>query len=294
MRLHPHNVSTDTWAAVRALVLAVVVAYEPSNDKLATRLTASAARFVLWAVTTLKAPLNARDLFNRNTIRKFVQKHYAEGHSQTTIESQLNNLALAASGKHYGRPRRAGNPGVGQYTARELANIGAWSRSRPEGRRHDTMGLVSLVAGAGLRTSEAVMVRPRDITTQNDITMVDIAHGSRPRRLAIKTGWAAFAVEVLRDRKDHDYLILPMARSVRSREGLARTLCTGTGESPSLAKLRDTWVISMLDQLPLNVLVQAAGYTSMFSLTTRYQQFVDVAEDHLSATYLNVMAEVQR
>lgn len=294
MRARPRNVSTQVWADICTLVVTVIVAYRPNNDRLTRRLTASAARFVLWAVTELRAPVVAKDLFQRNVINKYVRKRYAAGHSQTTVAAQLNHLALAAAGMHVGQPPRLGNPGVGRYTDQEQANIRAWSRSRPERVRHDTMALIGLVGGAGLRTSEAANLRPRDISSQRGHIVIDVIDGTRPRTVPLNRQWAPLLTPILQDRNFDGFTLLPSIQAPGARPSKVSGLCNIDADSPALAKLRDTWVIDHLARIPLGVLTHVAGFTSLSSLSTRYAQFTSAVDDAACAPFYDVMAGEQR
>jgi integrase len=297
MRQRPHGINAATWGAIRALLLEVVVNYQPNNDHLARRLTSVATHFAVWAVRTLKAPIVASDIFTYNSIRKYVLEHSSAPGTRLTRTSQLNQLALAASGKHIGQYPQRGMPNPAAYTSRELANIRSWARSRPEHRRDNTMLLLALIGGAGLRTSEAVAVRVRDLHIDADTVTVTVTvtGGSRPRTLPLIHEWAALAAAAdHKARPDDQYLVLPQVNGPANRRDRAGFLCAGSGDNPNLAKLRDTWVITMLDRLPTSVLVHAAGYTSTSSLHTRYGQFAIHADDIDAAAFHHVMVEAQR
>lgn len=296
MRQHPHNMTAATWAAICVLVTEVVVAYRPAHDKLTRRLTGIAARFTIWAVTVNKAPLVASDIFTANAVRKYAAQHYSDGGSRTTMTAFLNRLALAASGKHLSRYPRRTTPDTSLYTPRQLANIRSWARSRPNNQRADAMLLIALIGGAGLRLTEAVTVRHGDLHVEPDAVAVTVTSGIRPRRVPLITDWAALAIDAHKPQPDEVFLFLPQVKHHSDRRDGARRLGVGSAaaDNPNYSKLRDTWVVTMLDRLPISAAIHAAGYPSGSSLHSRYGRFTGAKTIDLITEHRTEMVETQR
>jgi hypothetical protein len=79
------------------------------------------------------------------------------------------------------------------------------------------------------------------------------------------------------------------------RNGARRLgVSSSTSNNPSFSKLRDTWVVTMLDRLPFSAAIHAAGYISGSSLHSRYGQFTGTKTVNLVAEHRPQMVEVQR
>lgn len=175
--------------------------------------------------------------------------------------------------------------------AATVARIAAGFKKRV---RYDTMALIGLVGGAGLRTSEAANVRPRDISTERGYLIVDVVDGTRPRAVPVDAQWAPLLNPALEERDFNEVLLLPSIRAASARAAKVRALCNVDADSPAVAKLRDTWVINQLSRVPLGVLTHVAGFTSLTSLSTRYAAFTTPANDDAATQFYDAMVGAQR
>ncbi len=158
------------------------------------------------------------------------------------------------------------------------------------------MLLLALIGGAGLRLAEAVTVRHGDLRLEPDAATVTVTSGVRPRQLPLISDWAALAITAYEQRPADTFLLLPRVKGHGDRRNGARRLgvSASTSDNPSFSKLRDTWVVTMLDRLPLSAAIHAAGYISGSSLHSRYAQFTGAKTVDLIAEHRPQMTGVQR
>lgn len=158
------------------------------------------------------------------------------------------------------------------------------------------MLLLALIGGAGLRLTEAVTVRKRDLHVEPGAVTVTVTNGVRPRQVPLIADWAGLAIDAYQPQPVDAFLFLPRVKHHSDRREGARRLGIGStaSDSPNYSKLRDTWVITMLDRLPLTAAIHAAGYASGSSLHSRYGQFTGARTIDLVTEHRARMVEVQR
>jgi len=191
-----------------------------------------------------------------------------------TYHSVLRSLGESTAPK--GTPRFAGSLAPSPYDARERAQLYsiASSQRRPW-RRYSATMLVALGLGAGLRASELVAARGRDVTVEEAGVALRV-RGARQRVVTLR-GYEATLLAELVGRKNA-YLFHPEEAS-RSYPNFVNDFCRQLVASPDATKFsapraRSSYICDQLASgSALSTLLGAAGIVQVESLA-RYARHV--------------------
>ena len=208
-----------------------------------------------------------------------------------TYHSVLRHFGEVAEPQ--GAPRFAGSRAPAPYDARERAQLYsvASSQGRPW-RRYSAMMLLTLGIGAGLRTSELVAARGRDVTI--DPTGVTLHVRGARRRVVTLRGDEAAALGDLVGRKS-DYLFHPEP-ATRSYPNFVNDFCRQLVAGPDVTRLstsraRSSYICDHLTSgTRLSALLEATGLVEVESLA-RYARHVPSAPHSKAALRRQLASE---
>ncbi|KQQ28662.1 hypothetical protein ASF54_08435 [Frondihabitans sp. Leaf304] len=287
MKMHRSRTArAETWTAIRNLLTPLLVSFPAASDQYRRSLTHRVAAFVLWAVIEMHIPLLMSDLFTDAHVRRFVTTNYTNPNTRAGYETVLQRFALHTTGEVLESRRANTSPAVTVYSRRELADIRSWAASRPEQNRLDAMTAVALAGGAGLRSVEISRVRTSDISISTDTVFVDVT-GKMPRRIAMREEWTPGFLRAFQRRTNEPYVVKPHIVTAQSRRQLTAEVLRN--KNVDRAKLRDTWVVDMLDRLPIRVICHIAGYSSLTALLARYEAFSKLDDLRIVEAFQDIM-----
>jgi len=282
-----------TWDQIRLLVMPLLVSYPAPSEGYRRHLAHRVGAFVLWAVIELHTPLLITDLFTDTLVRRFVTTNYTNANTRSGYETALQRFVLHVTGRLLASRRTNVRSTVTVYSTRELANIRSWASSRPPSNRVDAMAAIALAGGAGLRSVEISRVRTSDITVETGAVFVDVT-GKAARRVVMRDEWTLGFLRAFEERADEPYMVKPHIKTPKSRRQLTAAVFTRGTRLVDQVKLRDTWVVDMLDRLPLRVVCHVAGYASLTALFARYEAFSTMGDPTVLEAFHDVMKAAKR
>ena len=254
------------WLPIRNFALEVVSSLQARSPQLAVRQLGVVARYAHWASAVAGMPLNPRDLFHPGNVARFALGQYASQQHRATAESILRHAAEV-----YGDPveprrlQQSSSPSI-PYSSKEIAPLFSWATgqgSKTAGR--DAHAILAFCGGAGLRGSELLALRAGDVTQHGDMYLIDV-RGKFERRVPVRWGWGGAAPMALEGLAD-DEMVAFNHIAPHQRSNAIKNFGNGRhAGAPRAQKLRVTWVVEMLERLPLATLVYAAGYSTPASL----------------------------
>jgi integrase len=258
----PVSIPIAKREAVAEFVRNAVSAVAPLNHFTVEQATAPLVHLVNWAHVTSGLPLRYASLLSPASIEFFLDKAIADGAlAPGTVRNYRAHLArvasalgiaVAASPAPIRRDERA-RP----YSAEELARWRLWARTRPSSMSHARAdSLLALAAGAGLRTTELVNVRARDIVLDDSDAWVCVG-GDRARVVPVLPLW--------RNRIARRTLALQPDELLFPQPGEASTVRleqwrNGQATAPQSQRLRASWLVEhLMDDTAAHHLLEWAG-----------------------------------
>lgn len=293
LKYRPSNVDSDTWQRVGPSVLALVAAVLPASEDAAARYLNVSAKLAVWCDQQGGEPDPAQWL-ERTSIDRFCVEGCRDLSPRTAINyrSILHQLreSVEWDGRSEPRPVRIvgarSNPKA-PYTHTEMAAIRSWLCGLPTPQqRHDAASLVSLGAGCGLAADEILQVYPRNVRLLDSGMVVVDVPGSRSRLVVCRRSWEGSLADTQGAVSESRYIFRP-GRESASKNGISHWL-DKLPHHPSVgrvstARLRTTWLVELLNErLPLAVIVQAAGLTTLQSLSP-YLRYLDATSADAAA-----------
>ncbi|MBX9717921.1 MAG: hypothetical protein K2X36_03650 [Microbacteriaceae bacterium] len=275
-KFSPSSTPVAKREAVAEFVRNAVSAVAPQNHFTVEQATAPLVHLVNWAHVTSGLPLRYASLLSPAPIEFFLDKALADGslapgtvrnyRAHLTRVASALGIAVAASPAPIRRDERA-RP----YSVEELAQLRLWARTRPSSMsRARADSLLTLAAGAGLRTTELITVRARDIVLDDSDAWVCV-QGDRARVVPVLPLWRnriARRVQALQP----DELLFPQpdeTSTVRLNEWRK-----GQADAPQPQRLRASWLVQHLtDGTAAHHLLEWAGIDRGETLAG-YLQFI--------------------
>ncbi|RKR76294.1 hypothetical protein C8E83_3462 [Frondihabitans australicus] len=275
------------WEDIQNFLAPLLGSYPSPSETYVTQLSHRVTAFVLWAVLEMHTPLNVTDLFTDTLLRRFLHTVYTNVNTRTAYQSMLQRFVLHSTGRSL-QSRHSGQRGtVSVYTKNELANARSWASSRALRNRVDAMAAVALAGGAGLRTPEIVFVRPSDVCVDGDTVLIDV-QGANARQVAMRAEWTPGFLTALEQRSTSEYIVRPGTATSRWRVQHGAHVFK-LKSAPDQMKLRDTWIVDMLDRLPFRIVTHLSGYASIKALVARYEPFSRLDDLDLVSEFHDVM-----
>jgi hypothetical protein len=287
MKYRPHHMAPAEWNRIKDFCRQAVADYGPANSRSATETLSTVTLFVLWATREEHAPLEREALFHPTLMGRYLRGRVADKNSAAyrTLHSRLFRVANAitnaiTNADHPTKLRATNAIPVHEYTARELAELESWAATQktPFRRRH-AYTVLALMGGAGLAMTETLNIRRGDIQRDSRGYSVSII-GPRPRVIPIHSSWERYLDDPLQH-VDADQYVLFDGKTPDGRASTLRHLYRGPHPAPNPQWLRDTWTLTLLRALPLNIVMQACG-TSDVARFRRYLSSIrlDFAQWH--------------
>jgi hypothetical protein len=255
-RYYP-NLSADVWTQLRPFVCATVQQYAAGRADLdIERALTVLATLGDWALFTgLSAP--GPDLLRSDVIDAFCAQRKTE--VSTAVAERERKQLRTLGGLENAREARESSttaPPSTPYTVDEQNDIRHWTSVQPsEGGRRTCALIAALGLGAGLTAAEMMHARHRDVLTLPDgLPAIQVGQ----RQVPLAEAWAREVAANLVGAPD-DYLLAPSATCRRSAV-LSRITVSSRSITPSVQRMRVTWLLAHLDAgTPLLNLMDAAG-----------------------------------
>lgn len=252
------------WQAVRRMVMTVALEMEPTTWEQARRLMSMTGRFSTWLWSIKGLDPDQRRYFSEANIWYYVERalgNHSESYRWGTVR-QLGVIAERLNGgavKRHPAPNLAGASRPFKQT--ELAAVHSWAISLSTALKiRNACAIVSLGAGAGMRSAEIAAATVGDVLTVGGGTWVNV-RGENPRRVPVLSPWETVLQRSVAGRHADDLLF----QGYRLEEYPPRAIQTFLTEHPSrvratVSRLRTSWIVRHLNAgVPVAALVKAAG-----------------------------------
>ena len=263
---------------VQGIVMdALIVAPQPVCPGWVNPSLSAVGGLVHWALENGE-PVTREHLLSTHTRNRFLNlgKGGLEDGSQTNYRTRLDLIATALSGVPVQpattRKKKPADPDA-PLTPTEVATLWVWAQGlRPEKRHLRTTACVCLGLGCGLRSSELILVRDSDVTSDSDGVHVAV-HGKYGTRIVTcDRVWEDRLLDAVERTPAGHYVTGPWANEPVTAKALQNSLASAqkTYEPPvwfSPRSLRNTWLVNRLTTgTPIPTLLDAAGLESVEAL----------------------------
>ena len=275
------------WAPIRDFVLELVTELHPPTPKYATDVCSFLARHVDWALTAAGLTLDREDMFLPALMHRSATETYTSPKTRQLMEARLLKIADAIGEDGRVHRLKVHVDNIQPYDRDGLVHVSSWvaSQADPTKRRYG-YAMLGFCSGAGLRAAELAGLRAGDVTLTTEGYVVDV-QGDYARSVPVHPDWTTSVEKALEDVKDGEYVIsgetFERRRYVVSHFGRRRTGCGSEKVLIGAERLRVTWVVQMLDALPLATLVHVAGYKNPSSLVRYMGHSTVMPQDELFA-----------
>ena len=281
MERYSPRIPVAHWLPIRDFVLEVVSRLQPRSAQLAKTQLGIVTRYAHWASTVAGFPLDPTDMFQPGNVARFAIGQYSSQQNRATVESILRHAA-----EIYGDPveprrlKQSSSPSI-PYPSKAIAPLFSWAAGQGSNNAgRNAHAILAFCGGAGLRGSELLEVRAGDVTRRGDMYLVDV-RGKFERRVPVRWGWGGAVPLALEGVAPDEMVafnhIVPHQRSHAIMNFGSRRHAGG----PRAQRLRVTWVVDMLDRLPLASLVYAAGYSTPASLAPHMKHASVLPQENL-------------
>lgn len=269
---------TDTWAAVRSLVIDTVSAAYTDSDhpRAAQRALGAMAGFADWVLATGVGAAD-RAVLRADVIEAYCAFRRTElKPSGAERERKLLRTLAGLENQVESRPRSTNADPAVPYTQSEQDAFRRWAESQPSAHRTRlATAVVALGFGCGLTVSQMQQVRNADISTLSDgLAGVRVAGRLVPALAA----WAHELASVVKS--DAEAFVVRPDASYRHVSGFTRAVDALDGVGPSTQRMRATWLLTHVEAAtPVHVLIDAAGLTGADALRRILPHVRPVSED---------------
>lgn len=279
----PRDTSSAVWAVIKAVVLDILARYEPKAGALESakqRLVALTA-YVAWA-HGLGYDLDRETLLDNERVEAFANS--ADGVSKTTAANYRSRLRGIVKKVN---PSGTGSTATVQvahrkmkppYDPRQKATIVRIARTQPnETTGRQLRACVGLGLGAGLDSSDIKpLLVDHVIDLGQDGIRVEVP-GDRARTVWVRREHEALVrSSILGLRPGQPVVGVSTGRKNVAAKIFEQAVIVGDAPHFEQSRMRTTWLAELLmSNVPLPVIMKAAGLTSARSLT-EIVQFLDV------------------
>lgn len=261
MRYSPVHVAPADWLAIRQFVVDAVLTYGPTDARIAIELVGTLTQYVLWATNEQHAPLDTDDLFYPSMMNRFIRSRTGVESTRTTMRSRLYRVANAVAGVERHRGGIGGRPTTqpAPYSHRELAELESWARTvRNAQKRRAAHITLAFAGGAGLTTGELLNLHGADVLQVAGGITVRVASGSHQRTVPVRADWTHYLDEYVHTFPDDELLLYP-TNTGKGRPSAFKTVYLGGHPAPNLQRLRDSWLMDIINRFPLPIVLAVAG-----------------------------------
>lgn len=240
--------------------------------------------FVLWAVFVVGAPLDARVVFDRELIERYIRSGLVNEHGVPLADGTLRNyrawiLRVAEVVNPVGNPRQTlplNSRGMDEpYDDDEQDALKRWATGQGTVyMRRAAQTLIALGAGAGLSSGEIVLVKREDVAVTDSSAVVVTVRGTdgEPMREVVVAGkHEKRLVKLLRDVPTGAFVFLPQRTRTENDVVSAFVARSSTPHGTPTIKarrLRNTWLVERItDRVDVFTLMEAAGLQSLESIS---------------------------
>lgn len=271
------------WAPIREFVLELTAELHPPTPKYATDVCSFLARHVDWALTTAGLTLDREDMFHPSLMYRSATETYASPKTRQLMEARLLKVAEAIGEGGRVHRLKVSVQDIQPYTREGLAHVSSWVASQADQtKRQYGYAMLAFCGGASLRAAELAELRAGDVSLTAVGYVVDVS-GNYPRSVPVHPDWTTVTEKALEGIAGDEHVIGADLTSEKRRHlvshfGRRRSAGAGRGGGKvfiGAERLRVTWVVQMLDALPLATLVHIAGYKNPSSLV-RYMGYSTV------------------
>lgn len=267
----PKRVDPVEWAYIRAFVTDSVATTLPETTHAARLLTSTAGIYVAWVVYERGYPLKAGVVWQRDLIDEWIQEgatHLSDG-TRRNYRNYLSRIAEAVAvdpSQLSFTPIRRKNTAV-PYTPAEMLMFRNWAtgQSTPLKVRHGML-MLTLCAGAGLSSSEVARVHPEHVHVSDAGIMIDV-RGTQPRLVPLLAEWDDWMMAFLRQKPPAGKPLWGAIARKDQSHVLSSFVRTTIGAGPQASRLRNTWLITLLNaRAPMREVFLAAGVRKLEAL----------------------------
>lgn len=257
----------DRWSVVRDFVVSAVADAAVSIAQPADRLIVVAAPFADWVINVNGYPAKTAVVFHPVIIRRYITRTDVTWSDTTrrTYRSALMRMSEVLVGEvplefAPTAPQNTAAP----YDDLDLHLLESWATGQSTAARRRSAGVVlALCAGAGLKASELLQVRRRDIVADAEGVLVTVTAGARTVPLL-----ARFETLLLNSIAEVEPEHWVFGSPKRVKHGIS-TLTTflydtdrGNEPDPVTTRMRNTWLIThLIARTDIRALMTAAGVT---------------------------------
>jgi len=285
MATYKPNMPAAHWLPIRDFVVASTLADLPQTVPQAQKLAGVLARYARWVTTVASIPLDPTDMFQPGNVARFVELTYKENSWRSYAEALLRRVAEAYGDSPEVRKvtRTAREPFP--YSESEIAGLYSWAAGFPF-HTTNANAILGMCGGAGLRPQELIQSKVGDVHETTDGFEVDI-RGKYPRTIPVRAGWESAVRAAIADREQDELIVFPHLRLSTRLDALGRFGNRNFRGAPRAQRLRITWVVAMLETLPIASFVYACGYSGVQSAAPYFSMAAPLAEDQLHSLLRN-------
>jgi integrase len=262
------------WSTIRPVVVEATRISAPVNPEQAQHVMRIVSLFVLWTWQTSTLPLDVPKIFLPKVIHRFYAVEHSKTRNARAAHASVSKLLEIAEIVHSEAPLRLAIAPRARdahpYSASDFPWLRSWAASldTAEYRRAADLTL-GLCIGAGLSRAELVEVRTSDIVTGAKGLSVAV-RTRKPRLIPIAPAWRRATERGLVGSEPDSFVILP-TWSARLAAVSAYTTMLNE-KTPEIHRMRTTWIVDLINRVPVGTLVYLAGFSSPRGLD-RYMKF---------------------
>jgi integrase len=266
---------------IRGFVEDAVALALPQTSYSVETLLRPVMHFVYWAVFVIGSPLDAAIIFERELIEHYIRSGAPRRADGTALaDGTLRNyrawvFRVAEAANPARNPRRALPLNARQmdapYDADEEVGLGRWAKGQKSRyMRQGAATLIALAAGAGLKSSEIVLMRREDVTVDEDGTVtITVTDGART--VVMTAQYERRFAKILKDVPTEAFVFLPNRNRTKNdvvSAFVGRSTTPSGSPSISARRLRNTWLVGHLtNRVDAFTLMEAAGLQSLESIS---------------------------
>lgn len=251
----PQGIAPQQWARIRPFVVEVFARYQPTANESSRQRLITLSMFVAWC-ENLGHPLTTDAVLTYDLIEAFARAAEVSSHTAASYRSRLRGIV----GKV--------NPdGKGPTASVAVAHRAVKPPHTP--REVAAMVRVGLGFGAGLDSVDLKPLLARHLHDEGSDGIRITVPGPRPRTVWVMVAFEDLVRHAITGLAPDDRVI----GKVADRRNVAGKIFANAhilGDAPNFeqSRMRTTWLAGLLtSQVPLPIIMQAAGLTSARTLT---------------------------
>lgn len=283
----PMRVRADVWDEVGPFVRDAAVSAAPLTAYTAHLLAARLTRYVVWATRAQGMTLDARGVFRRAVIIRYIDETEARGelkpgtlrNDRTILLRVAEVLAPDLNPKRLrGLNARVAHP---PYSPTDIDRITWWMRGQGTPlRERKATTMASLCLGAGLKSGEVADVRRRDVSV-DEYGIVITVGGERQRQVPMLRKWEPPFRQLI-ESMEEDEFVFGVPTRAGNRNLLSNFVEKSDGRThihPRSDRMRATWLVDHLTAGTSMSALMRAGGIERFENLIRYLQFVPALDE---------------